>query len=139
MPKFIIEYQTGSQFCSEEVTAASMLAALSRGKENAAKNNLPDNWEQYDNGGDALQFIQVCPEESEQALNDPELLYCMPSHAPAYHAPDMLKVLEALLPLAQKERDRLTRTINEFSGGEDLQASEACAKAAAIIEKAKGA
>jgi hypothetical protein len=54
-------------------------------------------------------------------------------------APDnLLEVLEIVLPLAHKERDRLTRKINEWSGDEDLQAADACAKAAAIIAKARG-
>ena len=142
MPEFTIEYQTGSQYCSEEVTARTMQAALEIGQKKVQRNDLPDNWDSYDNGGDGLQFIRVCPANREQALIDPEfpeLLYCMPSHAPAYYAPDLLKALEALLPLAQKERDRLTRKINEFSGDEDISASAACAKAAALIAKARGA
>lgn len=54
-------------------------------------------------------------------------------------APDnLLQALEIILPLAHKERDRLTRQINDRSGDEDTQAADACAKAAAAIAKAKG-
>lgn len=67
----------------------------------------------------------------------PALRWQMPDYRLREVAPDLLKALEALLPLAQKERDRLTTKINEFSGDEDLRASDACTKAATLIAKVK--
>jgi hypothetical protein len=41
--------------------------------------------------------------------------------------------LEKLLPLAQQERNRLTRKIDEFSGDEDIIASDACTEASRVL------
>jgi hypothetical protein len=118
MPKFTIEYQTGSQYCSEEVTARNMKAALKRGLKNVDENNLPDNWDNYENGGDALQFIRVCDTYREQGVNDYELLYTMPAHCPERYARDLLQAAQKLLK--QWGKGNLSQTIQELQESVDL-------------------
>jgi hypothetical protein len=118
MPKFTIEYQTGSQYCSEEVTARSFKAALKRGVKNVEENTLPDNWDNYENGGDALQFIRVCDGDCGLGVNDYELLFTMPTHCPEKYARDLLRAAQKLLE--QWSKGNLSQAIQELQASVDL-------------------
>lgn len=118
MPKFTIEYQTGSQYSSDEVTARNIRAALKRGLKNVEENNLPDNWDQYENGGDALQFIRVCDGDGGLGVNDDELLYTMPAHCPEKYARDLLRAAQKLLK--QWGKGNLSQAMQELQASVDL-------------------
>ena len=92
--------------------------ALKKGLKNVEENNLPDNWDQYDNGGDALQFIRVYDGDGGLSVNDHELLYTMPTHCPERYARDLLQAAQQLLK--QWSKGNLSQAMQELQKSVDL-------------------